>query len=217
MKPSKRRFLAFVLGIAVVAVGLIGPARADALSDGAHKFVESLADKAVNTLAVQNLSEKQREDRFRSLLRDHFDLEAIGKWVLGRYWRTATTAQREEYLSLFEDLIVKTYAKRFKEYTGERLTIQDAIPGGDDDAIVHSEIIRPNGAPPIRVDWRVRSPNGDYKIVDVVVEGVSMSQTQRSEFSSVIRRNGGNIKGLLAALRNITAKGGEMSSEATKN
>lgn len=215
--PSRRRFLAIVLGIAIIAGGLIGPAKADALSDGAHKFVESLADKAIDTLAVQDLSEKQREARFRTLLREHFDLEAIGKWVLGRYWRTATTAEREEYLALFEDLIVKTYAKRFKEYTGEHLTIQDAIPGGDEDAIVHSEIVRPNGAPPIRVDWRVHSPDGDYKIVDVVVEGVSMSQTQRSEFSSVIRRSGGDIKGLLAALKDITAKGGDLSSAATKN
>lgn len=215
--PSRRRLLASLLGIAIVACGLSGPVRADALSDGAHKFVASLADKAIDTLAVKNLSEEQREQRFRSLLREHFDLEAIGKWVLGRYWRGATTAEREEYLALFEDLIVKTYANRFKEYTGEQLTIQDAIPGGDDDAIVHSEIIRPNGAPPIRVDWRVRSPDGSYKIVDVIVEGVSMSQTQRSEFSSVIRRHGGDIKGLLAALKDITARGGDLSSAATKN
>jgi phospholipid transport system substrate-binding protein len=171
-----------------------------------------LADKAIDTLAVQNISEQQREERFRSLLRDHFDLQAIGKWVLGRYWRNATTAEREEYLKLFEELIVKTYANRFREYTGEQLTIQDAIPGGDEDAIVHSEIIRPNGAPPIRVDWRVRLPDGDYKVVDVVVEGVSMSQTQRSEFGSVIRRNGGDIKGLLAALKDITGKSVDTSA-----
>jgi len=54
---------------------------------------------------------------------------------------------------------------------------------------------------PIRVDWRITFPDGRYKIIDIVVEGVSMVQTQRSEFSSVIRRSGGKVEGLLTALR----------------
>jgi phospholipid transport system substrate-binding protein len=202
--PPRRRFLASLLGIAILASSATVHAAAEELSEGAHDFVASLAEKAIDTLAVKEIEKAERERRFRTFLRDNFDLETIGIWVLGRHWRNATSEERTEYLNLFEELIVKTYANRFKEYAGERLRIRDAIPGGDNDIIVHSEILRRDDTSPIRVDWRVRHADGSYKVVDVVVAGVSMSQTQRSEFGSVIRRSGGDIKGLLAALKSAT-------------
>ncbi|MCW9032844.1 MAG: ABC transporter substrate-binding protein [Alphaproteobacteria bacterium] len=172
---------------------------------GAETFVQSLADEAIDTLAVKEIPQAERVKRFRTMLGKHFDVNAIGRWVLGRYWRKASKAQQAEYLVLFRDLIVATYVNQFAELTGERLKVTQSLTReGKKDAIVRSEIIRTEGQPPIKLDWRVRAPKGNFKVVDVVVEGVSMSQTQRSEFGSVIKREGGEIDGLLAALRKKT-------------
>lgn len=213
----RRSVLAALLGIAV-AIAVPGQSsRAESDTDRAHLFVQSLAEKAVVTLTGKELTQVEREDRFREILRDYFDLDAIAKWVLGRHWRVASGAERDEYMSLFEDLIVKTYALRFREYSTERLSVSNATTRTAHDAIVHTELIRPHGAPPIRIDWRVRSPEGsNLKVVDVVVEGVSMSHTQRSEFGSVIRRHGGDVGGLLAAMRDITARAEASNTDSAK-
>ncbi len=193
----RREFLACCLVVLLVMPG----ARAESLDDGAGNFITSLADKAIAALTEEGISRDQRVARFRALLNENFAVKYIGRWVLGRYWRKATYAERSEYLKLFENLTVTTYVDRFERYSGETLTVTKTVVKKAGDAIVYSQISRLEGVKPINVGWRVRAKEGDYKIVDVIVEGVSMGQTQRSEFASVIRRNGGNVKDLIAELR----------------
>ena len=174
--------------------------RADEASE-AREFIDTLADKAIAALTIKDITREERFRRFRILLNDHFAVKTIGQWVLGRYWRRATIEEKREYLVLFEDLIVDTYADRFKRYSGEKLAITDAVSKGKKDIIVSTLMTRPGGGQPIHIDWRVRHVGEIKRIVDVIVEGVSMGQTQRSEFASVIRANGGGVKGLLDQLR----------------
>ena len=186
-----------------VAVGILVGAsgvRADEASE-AREFIDTLADKAIAALTIKDITREERFRRFRILLNDHFAVKTIGQWVLGRYWRRATIEEKREYLVLFEDLIVDTYADRFKRYSGENLAITDAVSKGKKDIIVSTLMTRPGGGQPIHIDWRVRHVGEIKRIVDVIVEGVSMGQTQRSEFASVIRANGGGVKGLLDQLR----------------
>ena len=190
----------FVFFAAVVLAGP-GVARADDSADGAQRFIESMADKAIAALAVDDISREERVRRFRILLHEHFDVDTIARWVLGRYWRGATKAEHAEYLALYKELIIATYVDRFTKYSGETLSVTETAAKGDEDIMVFSSIVRPNGDPPINVDWRVRMTAKGHRIVDVMVEGVSMGQTQRSEFASVIRRNGGKVEGLLLELR----------------
>ena len=120
---------------------------------------------------------------------------------MGRYWRKATDGERTEFLNLFENLLVSIYVDRFANYAGVTLMITKTATKGDTDIIVYSKILRPDGSPLARVDWRVRKRKGEHKIIDVMVEGVSLGQTQRSEVASVIRRNGGKIQNLLDEMR----------------
>ena len=187
--------------VAIVLLGTAAPCFADGHEPRAKKFIETMADKAIAALAVDDLSREERVERFRTLLKEHFAVRTIGRWVLGRYWRKATKKERGEYLMLFEDLIVATYVDRFTKYSGETLSVVKTAPKGKKDTIVFSHIKRSNGDPPLNVDWRVRMLKNGHRIVDVMVEGISMGQTQRSEFASVIRKNGGKIEGLLMELR----------------
>ncbi len=187
---------------ALVAAGLQpGPARADEFSDGAKKFIEILTTDAISMLTVENISKTERADRFRRLMNKNFAIKGIAKFVLGRQWRKATDAEKKEYLQLFEDLLVATYADRFAKYSGEKLMVNKSEARGKGDALVHTVMIRVDGAKPLKVAWRVRGKNGIYKIVDIMVEGISMVVTQKSEFASFIQQNGGSIGALLSELR----------------
>ena len=200
---SRRRLLAGVMAVTVL-LSIFG-AHASPAPD-ARAFIEGLADRAIAALTVRNISEEERQERARTLLQDSFAVPTIGQFVLGRYWRTATPEEQAEYLRLFEDLIVFTYVDRFSRYSGERLqTTRTTTEPESGDVIVFSEISRPAG-PPIAVGWRVRQQGDSFKIVDVYVEGVSMGQTQRSEFSSVIRNNGGSVAALLDEMRRRLAQ-----------
>lgn len=172
----------------------------------AQAFIEGLAQEAVAALTTEGVSHDDRILRFTDLLDANFDVETIGKWVLGRYWRGASPEEKAEYLKLFREYIVITYVERFDQYSGERLKVIKSVSEPGEDALVFSEIRRPTGGEPIRVDWRVRAEADVYKILDVYVEGISMSQTQRKEFTSVIRANGGTVAGLNNALRTLIAK-----------
>lgn len=164
-------------------------------------FIENLADEAIAALTAPDISRNEREARARALLADNFAVPAIGQFVLGRYWRVATEEQRTEYLQLFEQLIVSTYIDRFSRYSGEKLQVTRATTDtASGDVVVYSQITRPAGKP-IEVGWRVRPVGSSFKIIDVYVEGVSMGLTQRSEFASVIRNNGGNVDALLEEMR----------------
>jgi len=182
----------------------VSPVSANAAQSGdvtAQVFIEGLADEAVQALTAEGVTRSERVSRFRELLSHNFDVPMIGKWVLGRYWRTATDGEKEEYLKLFEDYVVITYVERFDQYSGEVIKVVKSVADPGKDALVFSEIHRPTGGEPIRIDWRVRSHSDIYKIIDVYVEGISMSQSQRKEFTSVIRANGGTVAGLLDVLR----------------
>ncbi len=168
----------------------------------ASAFVQSLAGEAIAALTASGVTREQREQRARELLARYFAVDTIGRWVLGRYWQQATAEQQRNYLSLFEDLIVTTYVDRFSRYSGETLTVSRAVADENSgDVLVFSQITRPAGGQPVDVNWRVRERDNSMKIVDVYVEGVSLGQTQRSEFSSVISRNGGKVSGLLDEMR----------------
>ena len=196
----------FVMGLAL-SVASFSTAHADDLSNRASQFIEGLADKAIAALTEESVSRDDRIARFRKLLNEHFAVQTIGRWVLGRYWNRATDAEKKEYLSLFEDLIVITYVDRFTAYSGEKLTVTKAVPANGEDLLVTTVITQPNSAEKVEVSWRVREYKDSFKIVDVIVAGVSMGQTQRSEFASVIRRNGGTVEGLLNKLREDLKKG----------
>lgn len=202
----------FVLGalslltLAAMAGGAPQPARAAEPT----AFVTDLADKAITRLTAKELNQGARNAEFRKLLVGNFDVPAIGRFVLGRYWREANDAQRAEYMKLFEDLLVITYGSRFAEYGGEKLKVQQARNVGSDDVLVGSEVQRPTG-PPVKVDWRVRKSGDTLKIIDVIIEGVSMAVTQRDDYAAVIQRNGGKIDGLLSSLRDKVRAGGGAS------
>jgi len=196
-------WLTSLLIVGVLAFGTLpGSARADEFGDGARKFIEALTQDAIDMLTGEKITKSQREERFRTLMNKNFAMKGIAKFVIGRHWRKASDDVKAEYLSLFEDLMVVTYAERFEKYSGERLLIKRVEVRNKKDALVYTTMVKASdGTKPLKVDWRVRQGAGVYTIIDVMVEGISMIMTQKSEFASFIKSNGGDLKVLLMELK----------------
>ncbi len=178
-------------------------------TDSAGKFIQNLGERAVNVLRDKDKTTyAEREFAFRNILVEGFHIKTMSRFVLGRHWGKATQEQREAYNDVFIDFIVRVYASRFDSYDGEVFEIIQALGSEiEGDTIVRTQILRPSGGTPIGVDYRVRKINGDYKVVDINVEGISMLHTHRVEFASVINREG--MDGLLEELRaQVKARGG---------
>jgi phospholipid transport system substrate-binding protein len=167
-------------------------------------FMNQLWDRAVELLN-KRADPATREARFRELFHQDFDAPGIARFVLGRYWRTASEEEQREFVKLFEDYVVFVYTARLSNFGGQTFKIRGSRSDGDG-VIVSTDIGNPGNPTPIRIDWRlVTDGGGAYKINDVIVEGVSMTATQRSEFASIVQRNGGQVRSLIAMMREKTA------------
>ena len=192
-----------LLSLAFVLIAVVGAAAPrTAAAQDANAFIRTLGTEAIQVLGP-NVSPAQRLARFRQLFRNDFDVPGIGQFVLGRYWRTATPQQQQEFLQLFQEYVVQAYASRLGQYGGEPFRVLGARRGGDE-SVVSSEVVRSGGSP-IQMDWYLINVGGQLKITDVYVAGVSMKVTQRDEFSAIIQHDGGRIDGLLTRLRQRTA------------
>jgi phospholipid transport system substrate-binding protein len=203
MKIARRQLLV-TASVAAVAALAGTPARAQDVSKEAAELIRTLGDRTIKIIADKTVTRPQRTDLFLGMLREHFDMAAIGRFTLGRYWRTATPDQQSQFLALFEQSLVHTYASRLGDYKGETFNIANTRSEGDNHAMVGVLIDRP-GEAAVRVDWRILKRGDRLRVVDLIVEGISLSVTQQQEFGSVIQRNNGQIDPLLAVLRDRIA------------
>jgi phospholipid transport system substrate-binding protein len=200
MSFSRRHLL-----IAGMLIPLCGAAvtPASASQEAARAFITQLGKETVETLQRPDPA-AQKAARMEDILRRGLDFPTIGRFVLGRYWNTATPQQREEYLKVFTDFVAKSYSRRLaEEATVNGFDITNLRDLGEGDYLVQTAISRPSAAP-LNYEWRVRNKGGSVKVVDVVVEGVSLIVTHRSDFTSVAGQSG--IDGLIASLREKAAR-----------
>ena len=190
----------------LLALGLLGlAAPRQAAAEDPRSFVNTLGERAIQVLAP-SVSPAQRLARFRELFQHRFRrARASASFVLGRYWRTATPQEQQEFLSLFQEYVVRAYSARL----GSSAASRSGSPAP------RAERRRNRRQQRDRAGERCRSASigtssisgGQYKITDVYVAGISMKVTQRDEFAAVIQRSGGRVEGLLAQLRQKLAAG----------
>lgn len=193
------KLIKFLCALAILFVWN-SPAKSNVSVDDAEKFIRGLSVSATHILNDENLSEKDRAVRFQNIVHNSFAVDNISRFVVGRYWRSMTKEQKSEYQTLFLEWVVMNYSIKLNGYTDRSIVVVKSMDvGNNKDVFITTNIISLNSEPDIRVDWRVRNYNGRYKIIDIVIEGTSMLITQKSEFESVIRRQG--IDGFIDSLK----------------
>lgn len=197
--------------LAATALALPALVRGTALAQGvdtgrAAGLIETAGQELVSYLNNTGMSVAQRRERVAGVLRRTIDIEGTGRFILGRYWRTASPQEQQDYLRLFDEIIIRNLSARFGEYQGVRFTMGRSQQRTEEDVLVNTIIERPN-SPSFSLDWRVADlGTGQLKVVDVIAEGTSLRLTTRSEYSSVIQRNGGQVGALLTAMRQQIAQ-----------
>ena len=174
----------------------------------AASFLNSLQEEAASQLGDTSITDKEKEEHFRRLFNENFDVPAIGRFVIGRYWRPAPEEDRKAFLAVFEDAMVQRFLPLLAENSSERFKIGTVTADSRNEnmALIASRIDRQEGEP-YKVSWRVREKDGGFKILDIVAEGVSMAITLRSEYGTVLKNNGGKLPPLTEALRKKVDRG----------
>ena len=193
------RRLALISGFALLAaMAPLAPAWA---AGEAAAVVTDFGNQMLQMLNGPQLSPGERQKRFGALLDKDFDFATIGRFVLGRYWASATDQEKQEFAPVFRDYVVQSYSVRFGEFTGASFKVTGERQETPTSTIVSTSVMQKNNPTPAKVDWRVSTAGGAPKITEVIVDGISMSLTHRQEFASLIARQGGGVAGLIAQLK----------------
>ncbi len=196
---TRRILLTF--GVASAAL-LIAQPDAKAQAGDATGFVRQLGEELIAVVnGPGSVAEKRR--RLDPLIEQSVDIEAIGRFCLGLYWRTASPQQQQEFQRLFHQVLLTNIAGKIGDFRGVSfaMTSTSQREGG---TYVGTTITRPNQQPN-NVQWVVSNASGRPKIIDVIAEGISLRLTQRDDYAAVLSRNGRNVDVLLDLMRRQAA------------
>jgi phospholipid transport system substrate-binding protein len=186
--------------LTLVAVSALFPLAVRAQSpDKASAFVKSTGDRLVAVVNGPGSAASKRA-AMTEILNTDVDVDGIGKFCLGRFWRQATPEQQKQYLALFHEVLVTNITAKLGEYQGVTFTMGRSKPQ-DEEVAVSTTVMRPNNAP-TAVDWIIANPSADPRIIDVVAEGTSLRLTQRQDYASYLTHNNNNVDALIAAMKN---------------
>lgn len=210
MRQKLARHAARAVAALLLILAAAGPATAqdNAKPEAAAQYIRQLSDTAIERLGAPGLSEAERKTRGRDLLQKNFAGPMLGQFVLARYWRSATEAQRERFLELLQEVALQRFLPAFQNLRPEQVAVERAFPDPQSNGLIRVETrIDVPDRGPVRLGWRLRPIDGSFEIVDIMAEGVSMAITLRGEYTSVIERNGGQISALLRELEMRVGRG----------
>ncbi len=203
---NRRKLAAAALLVAsLTALGGV-PARAD---DAAVAVVQRTTSGVIAILTDPKLATEEKRKRVEDVVLQSVDFETLSKLVLARNWTRFSDPQRAEFMTLFRNHLSMTYGRNVESYKNEKVTITGSRAETGGDATVKTKILR-GGPGDILVDYRLRQRDGQWKIIDVIIEGVSLVSNFRSQFQDVV--SGGGPDRLLGLLREKNAKGEPLKS-----
>jgi phospholipid transport system substrate-binding protein len=197
-----RRFFA-VLSAAAATALLVLPAGAAVRAAGPAQLIETVVAQV--SVIVKTKTGADREAAMRQVLRDNFDLPAMGSAALGAHWNQASEQQRARLLAAIETSEARAYSERLGNHGGATVTVGTVTPRSGGVSIVDSSLKLANGQS-IKLEWEVRDSGQGPRIADVKAAGVSMFTTRRSDFNSYIASHGGTVEPLVRVLEARNAR-----------
>lgn len=215
--PARRMVLMMALLLALPFAFAVQSAHA---ANPAEAFVDQNIQKGLNILGDKTLSDQQRREKFRTFLMGLTDLKRIALFTLGPARRTASDAEKAQFVDAFRDFAVSIYESRLSSYSDQTLKVTGSQQTGRGDTIVNAVLVDPHAASAadknLPVAFRVSSDNGKMVVIDVNVLGVWLAIEERDQFSSFLGDHGNSVTALTAHLKELTAKfraGGAMPDE----
>ncbi len=206
----------FKLYLAMVAVSLVAVISLSSAANAAdcsspQKYVDSLSKEVVAVIQAGG-TDSAKEAKLTGIFKNIVDTNWMGKFVLGRNWKSLTPDQQSIYLKKYADYLVASYVPTFRKYSGEKINVGAATAlEKEGEYSVATTIERP-GKESVAVNYRVRKEGGCYKVSDINAEGISLINTQRQDFGAVFSRKG--YDGLIESLNRKIAAPAEATSTA---
>lgn len=200
---NRRYLLTFTSGLALAGLVPWQGAQAQSSADPAINFVRQAGERLVRVINGPG-SAAQKREAMAQIIDQIVAVEAIARFVLGRFWSQASAEQKQRYVQLFHQVLVTSITSKLGEYEGVTFKVGRAIPDGSNEK-VETIVTRP-GKAPTNVQWVVQNPATNPKIVDVVAEGTSLRLTQRSDYQSYLQQHGNNIDALISAMHRQVAQ-----------
>jgi len=189
---------------------LVMLARTSPAADAPRDVVRRMSDAVVAVLQEKNLSADAKRDKIRGIVEGYVDFPTMARLVLARNWSGLDDSKKGEFTEEFKQHLSLTYGKNVETYNNEKVQITGDRDEGRGDWSVQTKILHPQGGGDILVDYRLRQLSGEWKVIDLAIERVSLVSSFRSQFQEVMA-NGG-IDRLLKLLREKNAAGQPLKS-----
>lgn len=172
----------------VAAEAVVSPGPKDLIERTTGAFLQAVEKNRQGILDDPGLAQQLVDE----IVTPHIDVDATGRYMLGKHWRSGTPEQRERFLFELRKMLVRSYANALAEYkAGDQINyISERLSKDGQLAVVRVQIPRPRTNQPADVAYRLHNKSGDWKVFDVTIEGVSMVTTYRSTFRSKLDRQG---------------------------
>lgn len=187
--------------IAAAAFLFSANAHAEVDAAKADTFIRQVTSDGIEEIINADVSQKVKDERFEKLFNNALDLDFIGQFVLGRYWKTATPAQRDMFIKVYRELNIKTWSARFDEFKGKSFVFVGTTPSTSANQIFVNTTVAMDQGQPAKVVWRVKQKGNTFKIVDIIIENVSLAITARNEYTAFIKNNPGGVDALIKDLQ----------------
>lgn len=194
----------FAIVAAFALAVLAAPFTARAVDEGAAR--EHVADVygALVDIAVNGGGVAAQKEAFRAVLVTDIAYEEMARLSMGSVWRAMSEGQKSRFTDAFLTYIVETYASRFADFDGEELSVGDIIDANGDEVLIDSAVVTTNGSrDTIQVIWHLIEIDGEPKVLDVLIEGVSLRVTAGGDFAAILERNGDDIDGLIDQMQAV--------------
>jgi phospholipid transport system substrate-binding protein len=167
-------------------------------------FVQSTINKATTILSSSSSKEK-KIDQLKNVAKETVDINGIGLYTLGPARKNLDSAQKKQYMELFEKYFLKSFSSRLVDYTNPEINVLNKEKLNDNYTIVKSLLNGNKDRPEIKIDWRIYTKNPDQPLIrDLIIEGLSLARTQKEEFASILNSNNGDIKSLFKTLEEFS-------------
>jgi len=183
------RFINVLMMPLLLVIGI-----AQANTQSAEDIVKATADQVISRIADNRDALDAHPEQIYGLINElvipHFDFTSMSKWVLGKNWRQASDIQREKFINEFRTLLVRTYARALLEYSDQQINYLPVESNPNSNLVVVKTEVQSSGSNSVPINYRMHVSDGDWKVVDIAVDGISLVATYRGSFSSEIRKNG---------------------------
>jgi phospholipid transport system substrate-binding protein len=190
---------------------LLGTALAPSMAaaDGAapRVVVQKISDQTIAVLADKGLSAADKRARVEQIVYANTDFDTLSRLVLARNWSSFSPAQQAQFVAEFKRHLSVTYGKNVENYRNEKVTITGDHEEARGDWTVNSKILRGGAADDILIDYRLRPQGGAWKIIDFVIERVSLVANFRSQFQDVLSQGPDGPDRLLKLLHEKNERG----------